>query len=427
MKLFTTIKKSVLPNGLTVITTNRQTNHATVAIAINAGTVDEGEFNQGTAHFLEHMLFNGTANREDSTAIAAEIEQSGSSVNAYTSSSMTVYYISGLGDYIASSLDILSDMVVNPALKAIEKERNVILQEFAMYQDRSSSMAYNAMKAAAYPDHAKGNNILGTEDSIKAITAEGDLIPFMRKFYTPNNMVVYAGGMVDHDEFVSMVFKSHLSKTVPVLRDKRTQATYVGGETATQNDDATVSAFLAYSAPKSEKYLGWLLSDCLSGGMSAPLFTRVREQKELCYSVDSSYDPNMELFTISFATTSANVGACIGEINAVIYDLIEDGIDDRMWELAANKSKVEISRLDESQSSLLSTLLSEYFANPTKSIPSDVNFLLEAASSFTKDDVIAYAKRIFAGEPTQSLFGDVPDHYLEEDATVTLEQETVSA
>jgi predicted Zn-dependent peptidase len=406
MSFYTNIRTTVLDNGLTVITAQRQTHSSLVAVAVNAGSSDENDVKQGTAHFLEHMMFNGTSNREDSFAISSEIESLGSSFNAYTSARHTVYFVEGLGKFVDNSLDLLTDMVTNIAFNKIEKERDVILQEFAMTQTNGGKMVYNGLKAAAYPGSALGRETLGTEETITNINVEDDLAVYHKANYFTQNMIVFCGGNVDHDEFVKKVKASHVMKLPQGQKVPTEKAEYVGGTVVIPSPPkGSVKGRIAFPVKRDERVLSYLLTDVLSGGMSSPLFVEVREKLGLCYHVSAHYSNDTELFVIAFETTKKNLKKCFIAIGKTLRTIAENGITDADWTLAKNKALVEISKVDEEYGELMQFVLADMFDEGRSY--DNVGGILEEAERTSREQVQAFHNDLINRKPSISLYGDM--------------------
>ncbi|MDO5529875.1 MAG: pitrilysin family protein, partial [Paracoccus sp. (in: a-proteobacteria)] len=194
---------STLPNGLRIVTRNMPGLHsATIGVWVSAGGRDERAEQNGIAHFLEHMAFKGTA-RRSALKIAEEIEDVGGYINAYTSRDTTAYYAQVLSPDVPLALDVISDIVLNPAFDAreIEIERGVILQEIGQALDTPDDIVFDWLQEAAYPDQPMGRTILGPAERVSAFSRD-DLSRFVAEHYGPAEMIVAAAGNVDHDAIV---------------------------------------------------------------------------------------------------------------------------------------------------------------------------------------------------------------------------------
>lgn len=202
-------RTTVLPNGMTVATEQiPNTLTATVGVWIDAGSrADVTENTSGTAHFLEHLAFKGTAKRTQ-TDLELEVENVGSHLNAYTSRENTVYYAKTLREDIDRSVDILSDILTRSKLEksAIERERPVIIRESEEVDKMYDEVVFDRLHEVVYKGQPLGRTILGPIECIKTIT-QADLKNYITTNYKGDRMVLVGAGNVDHDELVSLAIK----------------------------------------------------------------------------------------------------------------------------------------------------------------------------------------------------------------------------
>ena len=201
----TVFKKAVLPNGLTVIAEQNSAAHtAGIGFFVNTGTRDETRDVMGVSHFLEHMLFKGTA-RRSADDINREFDEIGADYNAYTSHENTVYYAKVLPEYLAQATDLLADML-RPALRKedFDIEKNVILEEIGMYDDRPSWRLQDTIIETYFANHPLGFRVLGTKESIHALSVE-QMRTYFAGRYGPENIVVALAGQFDFDAVVKQL------------------------------------------------------------------------------------------------------------------------------------------------------------------------------------------------------------------------------
>ena len=194
------MEKIVLENGLRILLLPiAGARSASVGVWVAAGSRHEEARQQGISHFIEHMLFKGTS-RRSARAISEEMDMLGGNVNAYTSRQYTRYYAQCLGDNAVQALDILCDMLTSSRLdrEEMERERGVILDEMAMYEDSGEDVAHEALCAAVWPGSPLGRTICGLPETVRALTPD-DLRGYMRRHYTPDRMVAVAAGEFDRE------------------------------------------------------------------------------------------------------------------------------------------------------------------------------------------------------------------------------------
>ncbi|HSF63156.1 MAG TPA: pitrilysin family protein, partial [Paracoccaceae bacterium] len=194
-----TARLTTLSNGLRIVTENMPgLASASVGIWVTAGGRHERPEQNGIAHFLEHMAFKGTA-RRSALQIAEAVEDVGGYINAYTGKEMTAYYARVLSGDVGLAIDVISDIVLNPAFHAgdIETERHVILQEIGQALDTPDDIIFDWLQEASYPGQAFGRTILGPEERVSAFQ-RADFRRFVAENYGPDQMILAAAGGVDH-------------------------------------------------------------------------------------------------------------------------------------------------------------------------------------------------------------------------------------
>src|ERR1700709_726140 len=188
---------TVLDNGLHVVAElNDQARSVATGFFVKAGSRDERPEAAGGSHFLEHMIFKGTPNR-DALSVNRDFDRVGAKHNAQTSEEDTFYHVTCLPEYLPRAFDVLSD-ILRPSLREedFETEKKVIIEEILMYLDNPMSVAYDAAKAAHFGGHPLGQSILGTVDSITAMSATQMREYFSAK-YSPGNIVLAFAGKGD--------------------------------------------------------------------------------------------------------------------------------------------------------------------------------------------------------------------------------------
>jgi len=196
-----------LSNGLHVCSEYIDTPTATIGLWIDAGTRWENEQNNGVAHFLEHLVFKGTANRSQHE-LEIEVENMGAHLNAYTSREQTVYYAKCFAKDVDRSMDMLADILQNPRLEegAIDRERHVILREMQEVETNLQEVIFDHLHAVAFQGTPLSFNILGPTENIKSIS-RADLLDYITKHYQPKQIYLAAAGGVDHAELVKLAEK----------------------------------------------------------------------------------------------------------------------------------------------------------------------------------------------------------------------------
>ncbi|KAJ7530949.1 hypothetical protein O6H91_14G025900 [Diphasiastrum complanatum] len=239
---------TTLNNGLRVATeSNLAAETATVGVWIDAGSRFETDATNGTAHFLEHMIFKGTKKRS-MRKLEEEIENMGGHLNAYTSREQTTYYAKVLKKDVPVALDILADILQNSSFEEerIERERNVILREMQEVEGQIEEVIFDHLHATAFQHSPLGRTILGPADNIRSIT-KADLADYISTHYTGPRMVVSAAGAVSHGEIVGLVEKLFTSlSTDPTTAGQLVEkepAIFTGSEVRIRDDDIPLAYF----------------------------------------------------------------------------------------------------------------------------------------------------------------------------------------
>jgi len=200
-----TFKQTTLENGLTVIAEiNPEAKSVALGYFCKTGSRDETPEISGVSHFLEHMLFKGTDKR-DSLEVNLEFDQMGAQYNAFTSEENTVYYGAVLPEFAPRLLELWTDLM-RPALRQqdFDTEKKVILEEIALYQDRPNVMLFDWGRARYFAGHPLGNSVLGTTQSISALTRD-QMAAYQAQRYTPGNLVLVLAGKVDWERTLAQV------------------------------------------------------------------------------------------------------------------------------------------------------------------------------------------------------------------------------
>ncbi|MEM9901568.1 MAG: pitrilysin family protein [Pseudomonadota bacterium] len=318
-----------LSNGLRIVTEAMPSlQSAAVGLWVDAGGRHETPEQNGIAHFLEHMAFKGTA-RRSALQIAEEIEDVGGYINAYTSRETTAYYARVLGHDVPLALDVIADIVLNPALPEaeIEVERGVILQEIGQALDTPDDIVFDWLQEAAFPNQALGRTILGPVERVRAFT-QADLARFVAEHYGPDQLVLAAAGAVDHTKIVAQAegLFGHLASHA---HGPAEGATFQGGEKRVVKPLEQVHLTLALEGPgytSSDLYAAQIYATLLGGGMSSRLFQEAREKRGLCYSVFASAGSYADTGMLTFyaGTGAEDVGALaelmVDEVRRVALD-----------------------------------------------------------------------------------------------------------
>ena len=305
-----TVKLTTLSNGLRIVTEDMPgLKSASAGVWVTAGGRHERPEQNGIAHFLEHMAFKGTK-RRSALQIAEEIEDVGGYINAYTSREMTAYYARVLKDDVGMALDVIGDIVLNPAFDEadIETERHVILQEIGQALDTPDDIVFDWLQEVSYPDQSFGRTILGPQERVSAFT-RADLQGFVAERYAPGQMILAAAGGVDHDAIVAQaegMFGALQAR--PALGFDA--ARFAGTERREVKDLEQVHFAMAFDGPgyrNPDVHVAQIYATAMGGGMSSRLFQKIREERGLCYSIFAQAGASEDAGQITvYAGTSAD-------------------------------------------------------------------------------------------------------------------------
>lgn len=334
------VRRTVLPSGLRVVTDHIETaRSATVAVWAAVGGRDEPDELAGASHFLEHLLFKGTDER-DARSISQDIDGVGGDMNAFTSSEHTTYYARVPAGAIEMATDLLLDVVARPALRPaeLEGERRVILEELAAVDDDPDDLVGIRLFEGLFPDHPLGREVLGTEETIESLTRD-DVYGFFEQWYRPNNLVVVAAGLIDHDELVESVASRFDEHAVGGAPTRSAPAHDVIARTVEERPVELVHLALAWRAVPSahpDRFALAALNQILGAGPSSRLFQEVREERGLAYGISSSVGHHVDAgaMTVSCSTTPKNAAEVLDVIRTEIARLAEHGPTAKEVELA---------------------------------------------------------------------------------------------
>ncbi|MDP9101953.1 MAG: insulinase family protein [Actinomycetota bacterium] len=349
-----TIRRTVLPGGLRLVTeTVPGVRSAAFGIWVGVGSRDETPALAGTSHFLEHLLFKGTS-RRGALEIATVMDAVGGEMNAFTAKEYTCYYARVLDEDLALAVDVVSDMVTSSLVSTpdVDSERGVVLEEISMHDDEPADAVHDVFAEALFGDHPLGRPIIGTVESINALT-RAQVAGYYRRRYRPPAMVVSVAGNINHNQVERMVadaFADVLEPSgtpLPLRRVDRVPATTPGVRTQerpTEQANLVIGTQgLAREDPR--RHALAVLSNALGGGMSSRLFQEVRERRGLAYSVYSFAAHHAET-----GTFGVYAGCAPGKVDEVL-DVIRTELE------AAAGSGVSDDEIGRAKGQLRSSLL----------------------------------------------------------------------
>ena len=266
-----------------------------VGVWVNSGSRRETPENNGISHFIEHMLFKGTQTRS-AEDIARSVDSIGGNLDAFTAKEMVCYNMKVLDEHLPVAMDVLSDLVLKPAFREedIEKEKGVILEEIKMDADSPDYLVHEIFTSNFWKDHALGKPILGTRDTVKKLDRDG-IGDFYRSVYTPANLLLTAAGNLSHERMVDLArerFENMKPAQPPPFQ--HAPATHARISLRSKKDLEQVHMCLGvpcYPIPHADRFTCYVLNTLLGGGMSSRLFQNIREKRGLAYAVYSELNP----------------------------------------------------------------------------------------------------------------------------------------
>ena len=307
-----------LSNGLRIIHEPSSSKVAYCGFAVDAGTRDEAENEQGMAHFVEHLIFKGTRKRK-AWHILNRMENVGGDLNAYTNKEETVIYSAFLTEHFGRALELLADIVFHSTFpqNEIEKETEVIIDEIQSYEDTPSELIFDDFEDMIFRNHPLGRNIVGRPDLLKKFRSE-DAMAFTSRFYQPSNMVFFVLGDFNFQKIVRQVEKLLVDLPLVTVENQRTiPPLYVPEQLVVHKETHQAHVMIGsrgYNAYDDKRTALYLLNNILGGpGMNSRLNVSLRERRGLVYTVESNLTSYTDTgaFCIYFGTDPEDVDTCL--------------------------------------------------------------------------------------------------------------------
>jgi predicted Zn-dependent peptidase len=286
------IVREVFPNGVRLITeTMDHVRSVSVGVWLTRGSRHEPIEHGGIAHFVEHMLFKGTATRS-AEDIAQQVDSLGGHLDAFTSKEYAGYYIKVLDEHLPTALDVLSDLVLHPAFKPddVEREKKVILEEIKMVEDTPDDLVHELFTQSFWGGHPLGRPILGLPDTVNGLTSDV-LRAYFNRTYTAGHLVIVAVGNVTHEamrDLVMPTFGALPASDEPVVEEPPAVMARAQVRVKELEQSHVCLGTSSYPQNHDHRYAAYVLNTMLGGSMSSRLFQNVRERRGLAYAVFSN-------------------------------------------------------------------------------------------------------------------------------------------
>ncbi len=339
-------RETQIPDGPRVLSRPmEQTQSVALGLMVNTGSRDEAPEQAGIAHALEHMLFKGTA-RLSVDQLSEQLDLLGGTANAFTSRERTCFHIRVLHEDWREALEILMDMLLEPALPEDEwrREREVIFSEMAMVDDNPDEWAFERHMGVLFSDHSLGSPTLGSHETLNSFD-HTTLRDFLQQRYRPPRLQVMAAGRIDHQQLCDAVAARRWPDGgMQEERDATPMATGKWTLLARDIEQAHIFAsFPGIPVASDERPQSWLANQMLGGGMSSLLFREVREKRGLAYSVGShlSNYQHQGMWSISCGTEPELMGECLQVIRDALQQYTEQ-IDEEALQRAKRQMEVQL-------------------------------------------------------------------------------------
>ncbi len=399
------IHRTAAPNGLTVLSERvPSVRSAAVGVWVRTASAHELRPKMGVSHLLEHMVFKGTE-RRTAQEIALSLESRGGSLDAYTSRDSTAYHARVLDADLPRALDVITDIVRRPSLRDsdLSLERQVVLEEISTVADTPDDEVFDRIYETLWPDHPYGFQILGTKDTVTALSAD-DLKQLHARAYFPGNCVIAAAGNLTHEALLAEVERQGWflgngkapdpSPVLPVPPAVR------GVTRAFEKDTAqTHVVFATDTIPFADrrKYALLVISNVFGGGMSSRLFQRIREELGLAYAIYSftSFYRGVGMAGVYVGTQPAKADKAAEAIRAEFARMATEGLRGEALDDAKQQTLGQLMLSLESPTSRMYRLASTaVYSEPYRSLDE----VLRTVEALTAEEVMAMANEFFAPE-----------------------------
>ncbi|MGI6538733.1 MAG: M16 family metallopeptidase [Caldicoprobacterales bacterium] len=395
-------KKFQLDNGIRIIYERiPQFKSVSIGFWFQAGSSYEKPEENGLSHFIEHMLFKGTKKR-NAKQIAEEMDSVGGQLNAFTAKEFTCLYCKIIDEHLELGLDLLSDMVLNSMFddSELEKERGVILEEIAMYEDSPEDSVHELLAEAFFGKHSLAKPILGSTDQLLKYK-RADLVNFYNQYYTTDNFVIAVAGNFQEEQLIPLI-KSRFEDwnkrgSVPsVVKEIHAESRILFKRKEIEQLHVSLS-FPGLEAGNDDIYPLLVMNNMFGGSMSSRLFQKVREERGLAYSIysyPSSYIPG-GMFNI-YASMKPNQSEIVLKLIMEEVEMLKKkGFTDEEFHMAREQLKGNYILNNESTGSRMNSIGKARLMKEEIMTPSEV---VSKINSIRPNDVERVIKNIFQKE-----------------------------
>jgi predicted Zn-dependent peptidase len=365
---------------------------------VRTGSRDETPAQAGVSHFLEHLLFKGTK-RYSSIEIAEIFDGIGASVNAATSKESTHLYARFLDTHTDRAFDLLAEMLLGPTFPEIDSEREVVLEEIAMYEDEPSDKVHDVLDEAVFGGHPLGRRVLGKAEVISSIPVP-DIGAYHDSHYTGANIVVAAAGNLEHDRIVALA-RQHVEPSSGSGNGRLEPPEDIEARVCFQQKE-TEQYHVCFGGPginraDDRRYALAILDSTFGASTSSRLFREVREKRGLAYAVGSYTQQFVDsgLIGLYVGTREDKVEEACDVIGNELRSLTADGITADELNRAKESVKGRMVLSSESTGARMSRI--------ARSVLFDTELLsldemIARVDAVTRDDVAELTRELYAPE-----------------------------
>ncbi|MHB8641924.1 MAG: M16 family metallopeptidase [Gaiellaceae bacterium] len=366
---------------------------------IGVGSRDEKDERAGVSHFLEHLLFKGSS-RYSAQEIAEIFDGLGGELNAATSREHTVLYARVTDAHLETAVDVMTDMVFSPTFAELDSEREVVLEEIAMYEDTPQELVHDLFSEAVFGTHPLGRPVIGTREVISTVSRRA-LSGYHRSMYVGGNVVVAAAGNVDHAQVVSLVERAQRGPDEPPrgVRVRRPLLAAPPPSVRFQRKD-TEQYHVCIGAPgisrsDRRRFAASLLDSILGGAASSRLFQEIREKRGMAYAVYSYASQYSDTGLVGFyvGTREENLVPCLEIAAAELADIAAGNLRPRELERAKENLKGRIVLSMESTATRM-TRLGKSLITDTELL--SVDRVIAEIDAVAPDEIAELAALLFA-------------------------------
>lgn len=416
------IRRSEHDTGMRLVTERMPwVRSVSLGIWVTTGSRDEPDRIAGASHFLEHLLFKGTKTRS-ARDIAEAFDAVGGDLNAFTAKEHTAFYARVQDRDLPMAVAHLSDMLQHSAIKAadLEAERTVILEEINLHEDAPDELVHDLFMENLWPGEPLGRPVLGTVDTISAMSRD-QVRRFWRRHYVPGNFVVAAAGNLDHDQLEELIAKAMNTTARGEVRGTIVAAhgepprpiggAHIRRRSTEQAHICIGTGGLARNDP--DRFAMGVVNDALGGGMSSRLFQEIREKRGLVYSVFSYHTMFAQTgaFVIYAGTAPTRAKEVLGLISRELESVAEKGLTDEELDRAKNHMKGSMVLSLEETTARMSRLAKSEIAHGEVITLDEV---LERIDAVTADGARRIAEDVLSRSRSLTVVGPFDDGSFDE-------------